>query len=191
MLIVPGDLESLKIAVDADQAIMVINKCDSAREIGTLLECTKAQLNNLFPGKSPPIVSISCRDAEIPTDGEFDPGNITNLLDILQTTFGTMTSIAEDDLDLLGVSERQSQLLSSCTDHLERFKDETLQGEECDIVVAAEHLRAAAACLARITGRGEAGDVEEILGVVFEKYIPRCPSNSGIMLTITRFCVGK
>jgi len=43
-------------------------------------------------------------------------------------------------------------------------------------VVAAEHLRAAAACLARITGRGEAGDVEEVLGVVFEKCGPlQCP----------------
>lgn len=39
-----------------------------------------------------------------------------------------------------------------------------------DIVVAAEHLRYAAQCLARITGRGEeSGDVDEVLGVVFEK----------------------
>jgi tRNA modification GTPase len=171
MLIVPDDLESLKIAADADQAIMVINKCDSAREIGNLLQCTKARLNNLFPGKSPPIISISCRDATA-FSNENDPGNIRDLLNILQTTFGTMTSIGENDLDLLGVSERQSQLLSTCTEHLERFKDEAMQGEECDIVVAAEHLRAAAVCLARITGRGGAGDVEEVLGVVFEKYVP-------------------
>ena len=38
-----------------------------------------------------------------------------------------------------------------------------------DIVIEAECLRAAADCLARITGRGEAGDVEDVLGVVFEK----------------------
>ena len=38
-----------------------------------------------------------------------------------------------------------------------------------DITVAAEHLRRAANCLGRITGRGDAGDVEEILGVIFEK----------------------
>lgn len=41
--------------------------------------------------------------------------------------------------------------------------------DEPDITVAAEHLRYAANCLGRITGRGEAGDVEEILGVIFEK----------------------
>ena len=48
-------------------------------------------------------------------------------------------------------------------------------GEELDVVLAAEHLRGAASCLARITGKGEMeGDVEDVLGVVFE-----------------RFCVGK
>lgn len=101
-----------------------------------------------------------------------------------------MTSVG-DDLDLLGVSERQSQLLSTCTDHLERFKDEALQGEECDIVVAAEHLRAAAVCLARITGRGEAGDVEEVLGVVFEKFVALQYPRLLELLTGPRFCVGK
>jgi tRNA modification GTPase len=131
------------------------------------------------------MVSISCQDAET------SDGNIHNLLDILQATFGTMTSVG-DDLDLLGVSERQSQLLSACTGHLEQFKDEALQGEECDIVVAAEHLRAAAVCLARITGRGEAGDVEEVLGVVFDKYVPlQCPSIPRTLLKRHRFCVGK
>ncbi|EXJ55112.1 hypothetical protein A1O7_08037 [Cladophialophora yegresii CBS 114405] len=38
-----------------------------------------------------------------------------------------------------------------------------------DIVTAAEHLRFAADCFAKITGKGESGDVEDILGVVFEK----------------------
>jgi len=33
----------------------------------------------------------------------------------------------------------------------------------------AEHLRFAADCLAKITGKGESGDVEDVLGVVFEK----------------------
>ncbi|KAF2149744.1 P-loop containing nucleoside triphosphate hydrolase protein [Myriangium duriaei CBS 260.36] len=46
-----------------------------------------------------------------------------------------------------------------------------VEGGEVDFVLAAEHLRAAAGCLARITGRScEAGDVEEVLGVVFEKF---------------------
>jgi tRNA modification GTPase len=41
---------------------------------------------------------------------------------------------------------------------------------EMDIVASAEYLRAAADCLGRITGRGTSGDVEDVLGVVFEKF---------------------
>jgi tRNA modification GTPase len=172
MLIVLGDLESLKLAAEAGQAVVVINKCDSTRDLGNLIDCTQRRLKDLFPGKAPPIVAISCRDAE--SNG----GGIQDLVDILQTTFGTMTSVVADDLDLLGVSERQSQLLSSCTEHLESFKEETLQGDECDIVIAAEHLRAAA------------GDVEEVLGVVFEKWVLLVP-NSRNNADSHRFCVGK
>lgn len=44
---------------------------------------------------------------------------------------------------------------------------------EVDIVTAAEHLRHAADCLAKLTGRGDGvssgADVEDVLGVVFEK----------------------
>ncbi|KAH8689670.1 GTP-binding protein TrmE N-terminus-domain-containing protein [Talaromyces proteolyticus] len=40
---------------------------------------------------------------------------------------------------------------------------------DVDIVTAAEHLRFAAESLAKITGRGDGGDVEDVLGVVFEK----------------------
>jgi hypothetical protein len=47
--------------------------------------------------------------------------------------------------------------------------DTDADGGAVDIVTAAEHLRFAADCLAKITGKGEAGDVEDILGVVFEK----------------------
>lgn len=49
----------------------------------------------------------------------------------------------------------------------------TAEMEEIDIVTAAEHLRAAADCLAKLTGRGDGvtsgADVEDVLGVVFEK----------------------
>jgi tRNA U34 5-carboxymethylaminomethyl modifying GTPase MnmE/TrmE len=41
---------------------------------------------------------------------------------------------------------------------------------DLDIVLSAEHLRTAAICLGKITGRGDAGDVEDVLGVVFEKF---------------------
>lgn len=40
---------------------------------------------------------------------------------------------------------------------------------DAETVLAAEYLRYAADSLARITGKGEAGDVEEVLGVVFKK----------------------
>lgn len=90
----------------------------------------------------------------------------------------------------LGATERQRALLSECLSHLEAFlvavksdsmnshitdsvsrdaSDEMGDDEEVDIVIAAESLRLAADTLARITGRGESGDVEEVLGVVFEK----------------------
>ncbi|KAF4556684.1 tRNA modification GTPase mss1-like protein [Elsinoe fawcettii] len=94
----------------------------------------------------------------------------------------------------LGATERQRLLLEECDAHLASFVEVAgagLQGQqqgvheshlqeerggdgEVDFILAAEHLRNAAGCLARITGRGEQGDVEEVLGVVFE-----------------RFCVGK
>nr|POE53379.1 trna modification gtpase mss1, mitochondrial [Quercus suber] len=79
----------------------------------------------------------------------------------------------------LGASERHRLLLDECCEALARFlaevgppvQDESDSGPpEADIVVAAEHLRAAAECLAKITGKGQGGDVEEVLGVVFEKF---------------------
>lgn len=48
---------------------------------------------------------------------------------------------------------------------------------DVDIVTAAENLRAAAESLAQITGRGGA-DVEDVLGVVFEKYVVLSPLKS-------------
>nr|POE93037.1 trna modification gtpase mss1, mitochondrial [Quercus suber] len=79
----------------------------------------------------------------------------------------------------LGASERHRLLLDECCEALARFlavtgpsrPDGRNIGEtEVDVVVAAEHLRAAAECLAKITGKGQEGDVEEVLGVVFEKF---------------------
>ena len=100
----------------------------------------------------------------------------------------------------LGASARQSTLLKQCVQQLDDFLtqiDDTLEGndndtiltpedhkenqieqqgdvkfpqKELDVVLATESLREAAACLAKITGKGDAGDVEEILGVVFEKF---------------------
>ncbi|KAF2183875.1 P-loop containing nucleoside triphosphate hydrolase protein [Zopfia rhizophila CBS 207.26] len=97
----------------------------------------------------------------------------------------------------LGATERQRALLSECLSHLKAFLTAvhgdtdieadtnsnappphiqfthalafSEEADEVDIVVAAESLRLAAETLSRITGRGESGDVEEVLGVVFGK----------------------
>ncbi|KAK7892272.1 mitochondrial splicing system protein [Exophiala xenobiotica] len=92
----------------------------------------------------------------------------------------------------LSVTHRQSTYLRQCLGHLEDFLDqsrprigsngpasdyyidrpEDLAGDlqdDVDIVTAAEHLRFAADRLAKLTGKGEGGDVEDVLGVVFEK----------------------
>lgn len=89
----------------------------------------------------------------------------------------------------LGATQRQGSLLEECRLHLVEFLnhvrtaqhpkaakqdgimtiDDESADQGVDIVMAAESLRVAATCLGKITGRGEAGDVEEVLGVVFEK----------------------
>ena len=83
----------------------------------------------------------------------------------------------------LGATERHRLLLDECILHLDAFLNEAegrggaetssfdaYVSDDVDLVVAAECLRSAADCLARITGKGDAGDVEEVLGVVFEKF---------------------
>ena len=125
-----------------------------------------------------------------------DPGNIHAFLNALIRQFDCLTAavtpeVAADDAgdpsvwqESLGASERHRQLLGKCVEYLDAFvmevnpeKAEGLgaaevgdAGRESDIVVAAEHLRVGADCLAKITGKGESGDVEDVLGVVFEKF---------------------
>ena len=126
---------------------------------------------------------------------EPDPGNIQSFLYGLTSLFSTLTTASGDPQTAsqsyweqsLSVSHRQSTYLQECLVHLNDFllqaspfpanaaggpndNDVTNETEfEVDIVAAAEHLRFAANCLAKITGKGESGDVEDVLGVVFEK----------------------
>ncbi|KAI9785264.1 MAG: mitochondrial splicing system protein [Peltula sp. TS41687] len=94
------------------------------------------------------------------------------------------SSWEEEEEESLGATKRQRLLLEDCLSHLDRFLSQagrpgggredgsgtTSTSSSMDVVVAAESLRAAADSLAKITGKGEAGgDVEEVLGVVFEK----------------------
>ena len=123
-----------------------------------------------------------------------DSGGIQTLLDELANRFRKLTYpdeavMAKDGqrlsppaqftpLDSSGTTRRQRLLLEQCQANLDSFLTATGSKEEpdffkdpgVDLVIAAELLRSGADCLARITGRGMAGDIEEVLGVVFEKF---------------------
>lgn len=175
------DVETLQLAAKAEERIVVVNKCDYVDK--TTLEKILQEFKESASALTA-VLTISCKEAEgscVPLDR--DPGGIHRLTQTLVRSFENLTSLPDDMQELLGGTERQRQLLSQCREHLEDFSKQAVSGDpeaaehgdEPDIVLAAEHLRHAANCLARITGRGEAGDVEEVLGVIFEKYcsLPR------------------
>ena len=122
---------------------------------------------------------VSCMEDRSGSHGDFnDSSGIQALLDGLSKTFTTMTKPEglQDDQphqslqeESLGASERHRLLLTHCQGYLDAFSDHISSSQDMDIVLAAEALRGAAECLAKINGKGEAGDVEEVLGVVFEK----------------------
>lgn len=167
------DEETLRLAKAAEQCLVIVNKTDAVADqktLKSLVEEFKAQ-----SGLDVEPLTISCREAvsAMVRDAEKDSGGIHGLISTLAESFSNLTALPEDMQDLLGVTERQRQLLVECRGHLEEFVAEakgSADREEADVVMAAEYLRAAANCLARITGRGEAGDVEEVLGVIFEKF---------------------
>lgn len=165
------DDSAMRMAAEAKRSLFVVNKCDSVApdHLSRLIqEC----ISTVIQGEAR-LLTISCRDAQVSlaTTEEVDPGNIHQFVSNLVEIFQDLTSLpGEVSEELLGVTERQRQLLSSCRGHLNDFISEADRvGGDSDIVLAAEHLRSAANDLARIIGRGEAGDVEEVLGVVFEK----------------------
>lgn len=174
-----------------DNVIIAINKIDMSRErdVEEAVQQTLVALPGISRGR---IHAISCKDAEATSlgrqgsDPTSDPGSIQAFLQGLIRQFGELTAAVTPDAadagedpsiwqESLGATERHRLLLEACTGHLDAFliEVELMPNEpdrEADIVVAAEHLRGAAECLAKITGRGDAGDVEEVLGVVFEKF---------------------
>lgn len=155
------------------EIIVVVNKMDLVRPSagGTLpqeiLATITSQLPNLSPNR---IFGISCT-----AEGE---AGIQDFLNGLITIFREMTSTDSSSSscawhESIGATERQRLLVEECTNSLESFLSlaNTSTGGDVDVVVAAEELRSAAESLAKITGRGEgAGDVEEVLGIVFEKF---------------------
>ena len=137
-----------------------------------------------------PVLFVSCEDAREGRSTARDQESIQWFLQKLIIIFEKMTSVVAIDGETkfqgirawdesLGASERQRLLLQQCLDHLNNFvlqvkrsqgqSDSNLDDTDVDVVLAAESLRAAAECLAKITGKGVTGDVEEVLGVVFEK----------------------
>lgn len=173
------------------EVVVVINKIDNMPRNSTqeLKERLYSQVSNVFfriPRER--VFYISCLEAYKPSSADQDPGNIQEFLRGLQSFFATLTSPAgpEDHIvdnsyweQSLSVSHRQSEYLRECLHHLDDFLSRAVSQyqsdnhedlvSEVDVVGAAEHLRFAAECLAKITGKGEAGDVEDVLGVVFEK----------------------
>ncbi|KAJ5902461.1 hypothetical protein N7495_002989 [Penicillium taxi] len=179
--------------------VVAINKCDKlpSEDRDVLLPLNLADtVRDVFPAVTKDrVFAISCDEAERGTlaPSQTDPGNLQSFLRGLIATFEEIASplgIEGDGNgqydnsyweDSLGVTHRQSSNLQKCLDHLEDFLSQTSmstsasfssefpQESEIDIVTAAEHLRCAADILAKITGKGESGDVEDVLGVVFEK----------------------
>jgi tRNA modification GTPase len=165
------DVETLQLAAGAQQCLVAVNKTDvvSPESLELLIQDFKSSvlagidgLDGLEP------LTISCKAAA----GLTDAGGIHQLTEKLVQSFSNLTSLPDDMQHLLGVTERQAQLLSECERHLGDFMAEAQKSDsydEPDIVLAAEHLRLAGLQLGSITGRGESGDVEEVLGVIFEK----------------------
>lgn len=197
--------------LDRQRILCVVNKSDligaentiQPLDLGALLCLTEPTKSWSGLDSSP--FFISCKEQSLSAEDRLDSG-IQRFLDGLITIFKSMTS-AIDTEDLassqqgsweqsLGASERQRLLLMQCHQYLDDFLSAVVstgvreQQVEVDIVLAAESLRAAGDSLARIIGKGEAGDVEEVLGVVFERYTKSQPFQHCV-LSVHRFCVGK
>lgn len=182
---------------EAQQIITVITKSDLLLKFARIAMDKEIVINQqgTRPVRTAHHFLVSCKQAQFPNDGpdtdHQDPGGIQAFLRGLKGVLEQMTSaVGPEDQDglidpstweqSLGVNERQRVLLQQCLESLNSFLDEVGSSEydedfaalgetEADVVVAAEHLRAAADCLAKVTGKGESGDVEEVLGIVFEK----------------------
>ena len=179
--------------------LYVVNKADLLKveedrksilnELESLLATHRSPISRQLP------LLVSCIDYSTPASDSPGSDGIQGLLHTLIKVFELKTSVIVPEgkapkglsvgremwAESLGASERHRLLLEQCVSHLQSFLNgasNTLsepslgtQETEIDVVVVAEELRHAADCLARITGKGEAGGVEEVLGVVFEKYI--------------------
>jgi tRNA modification GTPase len=174
--------------------LIVINKTDL---LTTSITQNVAAIHSTFKNTllaNQPTFFISCHDSQ---SGGIDVllKAMTQTFADMTSALSPEGDVSDTSVwhESLGASERHRLLLQESLHHLEKFLAEVPaggdveaasraedlyvlaaadgegEGEDIDVVLAAESLRAAADCLARITGRGVAGDVEEVLGVVFEK----------------------
>ncbi|KAI4274067.1 MAG: hypothetical protein L6R38_006186 [Xanthoria sp. 2 TBL-2021] len=180
----PEVAATLRLCDTEKQAVVyVINKIDLLKpneRMQTLHGLLEKKISDGDLPPSPlPISAIACITDQHPhrnSDG------VQHLLKSLSVLFRDLTATPGVDSaaweSSLGATERQRLLLEQCLNDIQRFleqahrdpTDEELETESVDIVLAAESLRSAANALARITGAGEAANVEEVLGVVFEKF---------------------
>jgi tRNA modification GTPase len=178
-----------RLVEEKDNVLVVINKTDTVQDKDSQnSEAAIAATQAAIPGLSRSKIHLISCTTTIDTQEEAakSDNSIQLFLRALIEQFTTLTSAispetndAEADPSIwqesLGATERHRLLLETCIASLEDFNalveiaTEDQDGE-ADIVLAAEFLRDAGDSLARITGRGEAGDVEEVLGVVFEKF---------------------
>ena len=187
----PEIIDFVKNEIQKHQTVMfVLNKSDLAgQDLKTLTEEANTVLEQHL-GTSVSVLPVSCLSAaEEMTDGPIDEGGLQAFLNGLSDVLSTLTTAEQVDTshtgaigfdESLGTTQRQQNLLKQCAIELTAFLNGLDSGQnqetqskdmpEVDVVLSAERLRCAADCLAKITGRGEAGDVEEVLGVVFEKF---------------------
>jgi tRNA modification GTPase len=176
------DPEVIAAATEYKNVVIALNKSDLIDSEHRLLsDKFSRQIKDSFPSVlDEQIVRISCLESA----SGVSSGGITELSSALVRSFRQLTSplslpsplLHDNNLSNLSLSTtaRQKLLLEECLACLRTFlvtADSKLDRDgEVDIVLAAEHLRSAALALGKLTGKGEAGDVEAILGVVFEKF---------------------
>ncbi|KZZ90132.1 tRNA modification GTPase GTPBP3 [Ascosphaera apis ARSEF 7405] len=191
----PEVIEATQTCLDQGKnMLVVVNKIDKAATSSDVREqCIQAVREKLPDIQRSDILFISCEEAQTRMMEESDPGNIQTFLGALQQLFKRMAAPSRLPTDYdahignsyytesLGVTYRQKANLELCAESLRLFLDQipqaaggihdaSIENGDVDIVMAAENLRQAADCLSKITGRGDSGDVEEVLGVVFEKF---------------------
>ncbi|KAH8652529.1 tRNA modification GTPase-like protein mss1 [Xylariales sp. PMI_506] len=167
------DTETLELLRTVGHGFIVLNKRDALPkpELDDLLEEFQVHIKNKYPEISQDVLLVSCKEAQNKTSKGRDLGGVHGVANRLVSLFEDMTSLPSSQQDLHGVTQRQMQLLDQCRKHLEDYVGNTSDEfmDDLNLVIAAEDLRYAANCLARITGRGETSNIEEVLGVIFEK----------------------